>query len=164
MPEPDDTIKTLLQDLSTCLCNEITVPPATEPPTCLCIPIPGIFPADVYGGAGDMAWVRLVDMFPSNTPGVQFEGTYDQSFSSSIIVEMGITRCYKVPNKGVLGERLLLSMWEQQMSDVGAMERAIVCCTGRTWDASQLRVGNYRPRGPEGELYGGVKVLALQLD
>lgn len=164
MPQPDDRIIEFLTDLSACLCAEITPEGAEEPPTCLCIPIPGNFPAQAYAGSGeDQAWVRLVDTFPSSVPGQQWQGTYDQAFGTSLVVEMGVARCFKLPRNGVFTETLLTSLWTQQMRDLGAMRRAIACCTGRSWDAGALVVGNYRPIGPEGNMSGAVIGLAIQI-
>lgn len=165
MSQPADRIIELLQSLQGCLCAELTPEGEEKPPTCLCIPIPGAFNAMAYSGDGeDAAWVRLQDMFPSNTPGVQWSGPFDQSVSTTLLVEVGVVRCFDWPQDGSFGEDDLLAIWEQQMRDAGALQRAIHCCTNSTWDASQLVVGNYRPIGPEANMTGGMIVLALQLD
>lgn len=164
MPQPDDQILELLTDLAGCLCSELT-PEGGEPFPCLCSPIPGNFPGQSYAGEGnDQAWVRLADFFPSNAPGQQQQRPVSEVFSRSLIVEMGVMRCFTWPNRSEFSSRLLDELFTQQMRDLGAMERALQCCVGRSWDESQLVVGNYRPIGPEGNMYGAVRSLALQID
>lgn len=165
MPQPDDRILELLTDLAGCLCSELTPDDADEPFMCLCNPIPGNFPAQSYAGEGeDMAWVRLVDFIATNTPGQQNQLTADRVFGRSLLVEMGVVRCFEWPERSEFGTDLLNDMFSRQMRDLGAMERALQCCVGRSWDQNQLVIGNYRPIGPEGNLYGGVRTLALQID
>lgn len=164
MPEPDDSILTLMTDLAGCLCAELT-PEGEESFPCLCGPIPGTFPAQTYAGEGsDMAWVRLVDFYGSNTPGLQSQLPSSQVAGRSLIVEMGVVRCFPWPHRGVFSKDLLFGMFTQQIRDMGAMERALACCVGRSWDEEQLVIGNYRPIGPEGNMYGGTRSLALQLE
>lgn len=164
MPQPDDLILERLNDLAACLCAELTPAGADEVPMCLCIPVPGAFMAQAYVGEGeDVAWVRLADSFPSNRPGVQHVNTFDQVGGTSLMVEMGVMRCFPVNQDGSVDPGDLTETWRQQIRDLGAMRRAIQCCTGRSWSARDLVVGNYRPIGPEGDLVGGVISLALQV-
>lgn len=162
MPQPDDRIIDLLTDLSGCLCAELTPEGEEEPPECLCGPIPGSFPGQTYAGEGDVAWVRLVDSFPSNTPGQQWQGPFDQALATSLVVELGVMRCFEWPSDGAFDAELLESLWSRQMEDLGAMRRALVCCTGQSWSKKDLVVGNYRPV-TDGDMVGGLIAVALQI-
>lgn len=162
--EPEDTIITLMSDLAACLCSELAaISGDGEPPTCFCTPIMGAFPGQAYlGTAGDIAWLRVVDTFGSNTPGEQTGLTFDQTSGETVIVEMGVMRCFSPPKSW--GGDDLHELWVRQMQDWGAMKRAIACCTGRSWDDNQLVVGNYVPMGPEGDIFGGMIPLAIQIE
>src|SRR6478736_1573141 len=164
MPQPDDTIITLMSDLSACLCAELATMAGTEdPPTCFCTPIPGSFPGQAYMGQGeDIAWVRLADMFPSNTPAQQNNVPLAMVAASTLIVEMGVMRCFSPNRDGSWSQEELHDLWLIQMRDLGAMQRAIQCCTGRSWDDNQVVVVNYVPVGPEGDVVGGRIPLAVQ--
>lgn len=165
MPNPDDRIIQLLEALTTCLCGEIVdAAPDEAPIPCLCSPLPGAFPGQAYQGGGeDMAWVRLVNYFPSNTPGVQSNLPYKSAVGRSMLIEVGILRCVEWPADSMFSAEELQPIWEQQMRDLGIMERAIACCTGRTWDDGQFVEGNYVPIGPDANVVGGAISLALQL-
>lgn len=165
MPQPDDRIITRLEDLSACLCAELAEMngPDGSPPACLCIPIPGSFPAQAFSTGGeDMGWVRLVDKFPSNTPGQQAALTYNMVSGFTVVIEMGVARCFEYPDDSVFDEEHLTQIWRQQMRDIGAMDRAINCCTGRSWRGNDFVVGNYRSMGPEGNMLMGLITIAMQ--
>lgn len=165
MPQPDDRIIELLEDLTACLCSELIVGDAAEFAGCFCIPLPGQFPGQAYLGKGaDIAWVRLVSTFPSNTPGQQLNAPASQVFGTSYLVEMGVMRCWKINTNNTPTPAQLQSAWRQQMRDLGSMQRALACCTGKSWNANQYVVGNYVPMGPDGDVYGGVQSVALQLE
>jgi hypothetical protein len=165
MPEPDDKIIALLTDLQGCLCAQLTPEGAEGPPLCLCIPIPGVYPGQAYAGVGqELAWARVADYFPSNTPGVQSLLPYNATHGRTVLIEMGVLRCHSVPKNGNYTSDQLLAMSTRQMEDIGSMERALACCTGASWDANQFVVGNYRPIGPEGDLYGGAISIAMQIE
>lgn len=164
MPQPDDKIIALLEALATCLCTELGSD-GEEPPNCLCGLIPGIFPAQSYAGVGeDMAWVRLGDYFGSNSPGAQLQLPYNQVFGHTILIEMGVIRCVEWPADSMFEQNQLHGMTIQQIRDLGAMERAIACCAGSSWDDNQFVVGNYRAIGPEGDTLGGVISIAMQFE
>jgi len=166
MPQPDDTIITLMSDLSACLCAELGAMAGTDSaPTCFCTPIPGSFPGQAYVGEGeDIAWVRLVEMYPSNTPGQRLATTLDTAAAMTLIIEVSVMRCFQLRRDGTWNETMLNDLWERQMRDVGALQRAIQCCTGRTWDENQVVVGNYVPMGPQGDMLGGMIPLAVQIE
>lgn len=165
MPQPDGKIIELFTDLQACLCSELTPEGDDEPPLCLCVPLPGFYPAQTYAGVGtEVAWVRLADYFPSNSPGVQAQVPFNAAHGRTLLIEVGVLRCYDVPDDGEFDSELLMSMWLRQMADLGAIERAIACCTGRSWDSNQFVVGNYRPIGPEGDLFGGAMAIAMQIE
>jgi hypothetical protein len=164
MPQPDDDIITRLEDLTACLCGEMTPEDAEEPAACLCIPIPGSFPAQAFSGKGeDMGWVRLVDKFPSNAPGQQSPLTYNMVSGFSVIVEIGIARCFDFPDDSMFDEEQLTAIWRQQMRDIGIIDRAIACCATRTWHGNEFIVGNYSSMGPEGNMLMGRVQIAMQL-
>jgi hypothetical protein len=165
MPQPDDKILTLLNDLAACLCSQLSPDEDTPPPTCLCIPLPGAFPAQAYSGAGeDMAWVRLANYFGSNTPGQQVMLPFNQVHGRTLLIEVGVVRCFEWPEDSMFGEGDLTEIWNQQIRDLGSMERAIACCTNRSWDGNQFVVGNYVPIGPEGNMGGGMLSIAMQIE
>lgn len=165
MPQPDDRIIELLEDLTACLCSELIVGDEDVFDGCFCIPIPGQFVGQAYLGAGaDIAWVRLVTTFPSNTPGQQLNAPAAQVYGTTYIVEMGVMRCLKIKPTGTPTAAQLQQWWRQQMRDLGSMQRALACCTGKSWDANQFVVGSYVPVGPDGDLLGGTQSVALQLE
>src|SRR5690349_23660354 len=104
MPQPDDRIITLLNDLQACLCAELSTD--DEPaPTCLCVPIPGSFPAQAYMGTeGDVAWVRLANYFGSNSPGQQSVQPFNQVHARTLLIEVGVVRCFEWPVDSMLVE------------------------------------------------------------
>lgn len=163
--EPDTKIITLLTDLQACLCSELTPEGEDRAPLCLCVPVPGAFPGHAYAGQGnDVAWVRLADYFPSNTPGVQAPLPFSSANGRTLLIEMGVVRCHAVPERLEYDEDLLTEIWTAQMRDLGAMERALACCTGRSWDANQFVIGNYRAIGLEGDMAGGMLSIAMQIE
>lgn len=163
MPNPDDRILGYLNGLATCLCTELAALDGA-PPRCLCGIIPGSFPGQSYGGVGvDMAWVRLANYFGSNTAGAQLQLTYDRVLGRTLVIEIGVVRCFKVPRGGVFDEVSLADMTTRQMRDLGAIERAIACCSSATWNGHDFVVGNYVPIGPEGDVFGGLFQIALQM-
>lgn len=166
MAEPDDTIISMMSSLSACLCAQLAELAGTEePPTCFCTPILGEFPGQAYIGKGtDIAWVRLFDMFPSSAPGQRAALTLDRLPATSLMIELGVMRCFSLPKDGAYSEQMLHDLWVIQMRDVGALQRAISCCTGRTWEENQIVVGNYVPMGPQGDLFGGMIPLAVQIE
>jgi hypothetical protein len=162
MSQPADRIIALLEDLTACLCSEVAEDDSTM---CFCIPIPGQFVGQAYlGGAADIAWVRLVTTFPSNIPGQQLNIPAAQVFGTTYLVEMGVMRCWNIKRTNTPTPEQLMAAWRQQMVDLGAMQRALQCCTGKSWDPNQYVVGNYQPIGPDGDMIGGAMSVALQLE
>lgn len=165
MPQPDDRIIELLEDLTACLCSNLIVGDDVEFAGCFCIPIPGQFVGQAHlGGAADIAWVRLVTTFPSNVPGQQLNAPAAQVFGTTYLVEMGVMRCWQINKNATPTAAQLQARFRQQMRDLGSMQRALVCCSGKSWDPNQYVVGNYQPIGPDGDMYGGAQSIALQLE
>lgn len=103
-------------------------------------------------------------MSPLSTYGLLSVLPYNQVAARTLLIEVGVVRCFEWPDDSMFGEGDLTVIWKQQMRDLGAMERAIACCTGRSWDGNQFVLGNYIPIGPEGNMGGGMFSIAMQID
>ena len=145
----DTTIWPAMEALSACLCAELAVSELL-PDDCFCGILPGSQVTWDYGNG--MAWVRLVNAFPSNTFPVQ-ENTMRGSCQAPLAAELeiGVLNCAP----GISSTGVLPTQAEQveasrlQIATMAAMRRAILCCGVGT-----LFLGAYTPLGPQG-LVGG---------
>lgn len=151
-----------LNDLATCLCAQIIADGLPE--VCWCGQVPGeIVSFDYAGDCNDacgMAWVRLIQVYPSTVVGEPSAQPGNCSTLLGFDVEIGIVRCAPVIQEG--GE--FPSVTEQadavalQIADMMAMRRAIVCCSGH----KDFLLGPYTPVGPDGGVVGGAWTVAMQ--
>ena len=155
----DTTIWPAMVALSDCLCTELTVAELL-PDDCFCGILPGAQVAWDYGNG--MAWVRLVNAFPSATFPVQ-EQTPRGSCQSPIAAELevGVLNCAP----GISAQGALPTQDDQfeasrlQIATMTAVRRAIMCC-----DIEALFLGAYTPLGPEGLVGGTWQVFVAEAD
>lgn len=147
----DDTlIWPAMEALSACLCAELAVAELL-PDDCFCGLMPGSeTPFDYSNG---MAWVRLVNAFPSNEfPTV--ESTLRGSCQAPLAAELeiGVLNCAPgITSTGVLPtQEQQFEATRLQIATMAAVRRAIVCC-----EVDTLLLGSYTPIGPDGGLVGG---------
>lgn len=146
----DDVIWPLMVQLSQCLCEEIEAR-GLLPGDCFC----GILPGDqaTWDYSTGMAWVRLVDSYPS-TVFPTANTTPRASCSASLVatLEVGLLQC--APQMGPDGspptQAEQFEAARLQIAGMRAMQQAIACC-----DLPIVTLGSYTPNGPLGGLVGG---------
>jgi hypothetical protein len=154
----------MLTNLAACLCAELTPDGADGPDLCFCGLMPGQQPALDLGDCPDacgMAWVRLMDAYPAVGLGVEWDPTNNGGCGPMIgaTVEVGVIRCFEQPAHGGPPEpEELLAGTQQQIEDMLAMRRAIMCCN---LDDEDYALGRYAPYGPQGFIVGGWWTLDL---
>jgi len=150
-------INDLLCDLSACLCAALTPEGAAGPDLCFCGVVPGQQVALDHGecerGCG-MAWTRLVTAYPASGLAVPFDPTISGGCGLllGVTIEIGVIRCINLPDDGIPEAAELERATRQQMEDMLAMRRAVLCCGLETGDYA---LSNYQPYGPEGIIVGG---------
>lgn len=158
-----EKITTLLTELSTCLCAQILTD--GTPPVCFCGVMPGAVVSLDYAGECEnecgMAWVRLLQSYPSATLGQPSATPGNCSAAIGVDVELAIVRCIEVggpdgqpPEPAVLAAAAVL-----QQADMMSMWRAVACCR----NSKDWVIGQYTPYGPEGGLVGGTLTISLQV-
>lgn len=154
--------------LAACLCASIPAEDAEK--MCLCGVIPGAANIASYAGtAGDMAWVRLLNAYPSNQPGQLAQALGNCDSSRGMDVEIGILRCYDIPEDGeALSQEQVNEMSAIQLADLGYIWSAVSCCGSDPndpdhWTSKDWLMANYVPLGPDGGLYGGQITLYMTL-
>lgn len=150
----------LLLELRSCLCDALKES-SPEHELCQCLVVPGIGPdpSAALSQKKGMAWVRLVNSYPSTSPPSPSSQMLPCHPQHAAQVEIGVLRCYPVPGpRGVLSAEVVEEAAELQMSDMAAMVRA-VCCTER-----DHVLGSYTPDGPAGGLYGGTWTVYFPQD
>jgi hypothetical protein len=157
-----DPVTAILAELAGCLCNQITTDGAD--PVCFCGVVAGDSVAVDYTTECDdacgMAWVRLVTAVPANGFGIQNTNAGNCGSALGIDIEMGMARCFPVPDGGEPPEvSAHLAVTAQVNADMMVMRRAIACCPGsRDWV-----IDGYTPFGPQGGAVGGFWNLSLMI-
>lgn len=156
-----------LSSLAECLCDTITA--EGVPAVCFCGVVPGEAAASDYFGTGNctkgvcgMAWVRLVNMYPSTSVGIADVTVGNCSKELGLDVEVGIMRCYQSARDERGNPPTLAYVAEataQQVLDAEVMYKAISCCDDIS--SHDLVVGTYQPLGPEGGVVGGFWMLSM---
>lgn len=152
----DNRISTRLEELSDCLCAQIEE--MDLPGVAFCGVIPGDAAIANYVGNGDecgMAWVRLMNMFPSQGIVDAYQEPGNCAAEISATIEVGILRCMSVGDES--GEpptpEEYLEGAQLEAADALAMLRAITCC--EALPNKDYMLGPYTPTGPLGGIYGG---------
>ena len=153
-------LSVMLEQLATCLCGKITE--LDLPAPCYCGVLPGAGVAVDTGECLDgdgMAYVRLVNTYPSETPGVQLTRPGNCGVSLGFDLEVGMWRNYPIDELGnPIGEVDNLAVSRLQMADLDAMMKAISC--GCWLDPADYVVGQYAPAGPMGGMVGGTILVS----
>jgi len=147
----DSTIWPGLDALATCLCEELIR--SGLPETCFCGVVAGEVAFDVTDDDRGVAWVRLVQAFPSTSFPSPVPGVRSCLAPLVAEVEVGVMRCFPAAKAG--DSPTETQQWEQamlQQADMAAMYRAIQCCYGKF---DEFGIGTYTPQGPEGGFVGG---------
>lgn len=101
-----------------------------------------------------MTWVRLVNAYPSSSPGRQDQGTNNCASGIGIEIEVGVLRCTNVSVEDAeVEEGEALQATSDVLADMFALRKAISCCVGVP--SSDMVLGNWTPMGPLGGLVGG---------
>lgn len=152
-----------IEKVATCLCAALVA--AGGPPVCFCGVLAGEAIAADYGAPCDnacgMAWVRMINAYPSKVLGAQNTDEGNCDLMLGIDFEVGVLRCITVGDDA--GNPPTPAQWlaasQLQMSDLMAMRSALVCCGfGR-----DMIVGIYTPIGPQGAMVGGSFQAAIQV-
>lgn len=154
-------IDTLLDSLAGCLCAKIAED-ETLPEPCFCGVVAGdhVIPSfSICSDKNGMAWVRLINAYPSDGVGVQNLKPGNCGSGLGIEVEIGIMR--EMPYGSDGGEpptpEEFLAASSMQTADMLAMIRAVSCCDV----IEDYILSNYRPHGPRGLSIGGSFNLML---
>jgi len=147
----DDAIWPLMVQLQQCLCETLQARGLMNVDGCFCGMVPGDNVA--WDFPSGMAWVRLVDAFPSTvfpTP-----NTTPRASCSAMLVatlEVGLLQCAPTlsPTGAAPDEVQSFEATRLQLAGMRAMHQAIVCC-----DIDLMVLGNYTPQGPQGVMVGG---------
>lgn len=154
----------VLVDLAACLCVQIEQDGSPEP--CFCGVVPGEqISADYMGDCttkNGAAWVRLVNSYPSVTPGTLDDTANGCGSLLGLDIEMGVLRLMPT---GLRGEpptpEQKTAATALQMQDMTTMRRAIKCCS--SLKKRDYVLGVYQPAGPAGLAVGGTWNLAVIL-
>lgn len=138
--------------LANCLCQEVIR--SGVPPLCFCGVVAGEVAFDLTDDDTGMAWVRLVQAYPSTTFPQPAVGT--QSCLAPLVAELevGIVHCFPAA-KNAEDPPSTGEQWEAarlQQADMMVLYRAIQCCYAKFEEAA---LGVYTPLGPDGGLVGG---------
>ena len=147
----DDAIWPIMVRLQQCLCETLQERGLMNEDGCFCGVLPGDNVAWDYGNG--MAWVRLVDAYPSTT--FPAPNTTPRGSCAAMLVgtlEVGLLQCAptlradgSLPTQAEQFEATRL-----QLAGMRAMHQAIACC-----DINLIVLGNYTPQGPQGVMVGG---------
>lgn len=161
----DNLVYDRLTLLAACLCAQIQDPENGVPDVCFC----GIVPGDAAVGqyAGDcsvkcgMAWVRMVNLYPSQGVGQATMVPGNCGRAIGIDVELGIMRCISVGDErgNLPSPAELLAATQLQIADALIMHKAVYCCDALP--KQDVIVGEYTPLGPEGGLVGGSILISV---
>lgn len=143
--------------LAACLCQQINEEPDL-PGVCFCGIIPGEAAVGQYAGDCDdecgMAWVRLGSSYPSDRLGTINENPGNCTAGLGIDVEMGIMRCFPIPEDGSApSPEELTEVSNLQIMDMMVMWKAAMCCADLP--NKEFRLTGYTPIGPAGDMIGG---------
>jgi len=147
----DDTIWPIMVQVQQCLCETLQARGLMTEDGCFC----GVLPGDqaVWDYGNGMAWVRLVDVYPSTTfPSANTTPRGSCSAYLAATLEVGLLQC--APGLSATGN--LPTQADQfeatrlQLAGMRAMQQAIACC-----DLDLVVLGTYSPQGPQGNMVGG---------
>lgn len=150
--------------LASCLCDALV-----DAPVCFCGVVPGSeVPMDLMGRCEDtdadcgIAYVKVTLQYPSQIIGVQDLQPGNCATGLGFDLEMGIFRCFPIPEDGSSPEQDVMDeIFHRQMDDAEAMRLAITCCT---WlDGKDFILGAYTPQGPAGGFIGGTYTLSATI-
>lgn len=107
----------------------------------------------------DMAWVRLVNAYPSKRfPSQDTESTSCKS-PLAYALEIGVIHCLPIPNRSPMPTAEAMTAMAVTLSEEMMDLRSIPgCCLGEDWD---VLLGNWVPIGPQGALIGGAWQFAI---
>lgn len=150
--------------LAACLCQQIRDDGLPEP--CFCGVLPGEAASPLYAGDCDgdncgMAWVRMGTAYPSDGFGDEQNQQPGNCVSGlGMDVEMGIVRCFPIPEDGAVPSESELSVaFAQQIDEMMTMWRAVSCCPDLP--NKEVMLTGYTPIGPGGGMIGGTWGLRL---
>jgi hypothetical protein len=148
----DPTIWPGLDALATCLCQEVIR--AGIPSLCFCGVVAGQVAFDVTDDDRGMAWVRVVQAYPSTSFPQPAIGVRSCLAPLVAELEIGLVHCFPaskdpetVPTEQDQWDAAML-----QQADMMVLYRAIQCCYGKF---DEYAVGIYQPIGPDGGWVGG---------
>lgn len=157
------SLEEVLCDLAACLCAELTPAGAVEPDLCYCDVAPGAIFAHDYSWECDdkcgAAWVRLANGYNAEGLGIPSQ---NQGCGTLVgmDIEMGVIRCLEQEERGKPPTaESMRAAFNQQISDMLAIRRAVRCCEA-LGDLDYL-LGVYQPIGPTGMVVGGTWTITL---
>lgn len=155
-----------MNTLVTCLCAQIVADGGVEP--CFCGLMPGEVPLADYtscdGSQDGMAWVRLVNAYPSVQLGAATTQPGNCGAMLGADIEVGVLR--NMPAGDDRGNPPTLAQMNaaviQAVNDAASARRAILCCND-SLAGIDVMLGQWSPMGPQGGLVGGTWTLAVQV-
>lgn len=114
-----------------------------------------------------LAWVRIVDIFPSSTdfptPDTLTVITGCGPMGWGVVLEMGVMRCAPTGDFGQIPtDAEWFELQQDIMNDAAAMRRAM-CCMIAQYDPSSIAVGSWEPLPTTGGCAGGLWNVTVQL-
>lgn len=151
-----------LVELAQCVCDEVEKAGLSND-ICFCGVVGGSAVESIVGAHGEgMAWVRLVNLYPSTTfPALTQAVEASCAAPLAAEVEVGITTCAPQPRTSTSNIRPedWLNAVRKQMAGMAALRRAIQCC----YPHEDMVLGQWSPVGPQGgELGGAWRVYIAQ--
>lgn len=150
----------LAVELAACLCQQISDSALQD--VCFCGVIPGDAATDTYfgncTGKNGMAWVRIANIYPSQSVGIADQTIGNCSTGLGADIEIGIMRTIQIA-EGTrnLPDSTILAQTAQQVDEAMLMRQAVVCCDAL--DQKDYILGAYTPIGPMGTALGGSWVV-----
>lgn len=163
------TPQQLLDDIASCLCEQIRSSPV--PGVCFCGVIPGdgvvteyVTGSDCPDGNQGMAWVRQGMIYPASGVNVVNETVRNCGSGIGMDIEVGMIR--PAANPDDYGEPPTAEQYRASSAlvnnDVMVMWRALACCDSLL-DLDYI-LGTNQPFGPMGGVIGSVWSAAVLLD
>lgn len=125
----------------------------------------GTCPTTILAGAqpmalgNDLAWVRLVNSFPSRRFPAQDVDYTDCGSPLAYVVELGIIHCLPVQQRAPIPTPEQATAMAKRLSgDMMTLRKVATCCLGDGWE---VLLNNWTPLGPQGAIVGGTWTITI---
>lgn len=157
------TLSTYDLMVSLAACIETTFDEEQRPAVCFNGVIMGDGMSAAWAGECDnglcgMTWVRLVNIYPADSPGAQNTQPANCSNGLGAEFEVGVLRCTPIDATDAEEEEAdSLQTTSDVLADMVSLRKALLCCTDLP--KNEMVLGNWTPMGPLGGLVGGAWLL-----